>query len=317
MSEIPDSISPQTPESYPASYPAAHTEAHHAGDSVHLPAPTAFPFLLALGLTLVFASLVTSAWLGALGGAIAIVAVVGWFRNVLPHEAHEDVPVPMEFISYIPTLKQVSRIQVDETHRSQFPLETFPISSGIIGGIAGGIAMVIPAEIYGILRFHSIWYVVNLLGGAGVGGWINPTIDEMSHFRLGAFITANIIQGATTLLVGILYGAMLPIWPKRPILLGGIIAPVLWTGLLHSVLGLVNPFLQQRIDWWSFAASQVVFGVVAGYVVTRRGKLRRLAQIPLAARLGVETPGLMHEHDAGEGNGERSESSRDKGDGRQ
>ena len=26
-------------------------------------------------------------------------------------------------------------------------------------------------------------------------------------------------------------------------LLGGIIAPVLWTGLLHSVLGIVNPFL--------------------------------------------------------------------------
>ncbi len=182
--------------------------------------------------------------------------------------------------------------------------------------------MVIPAEIYGILRFHSIWYVVNLLGGAGVGDWVNPTLDEMSHFRLGAFVTANIIQGATTLLVGILYGALLPIWPKRPILLGGIIAPVIWTGLLHSVLGLVNPFLQQRIDWWSFAASQVIFGVVAGYVVTRRGKLRRLAQAPLAARMGVETPGLMHEHghNAGagsEGNGGRSEGNHDKGDGRQ
>ena len=52
----------------------------------------------------------------------------------------------------------------------------FTFASGIKGGIAGGIAMVIPAELYGIIRFHSIWYVVNLLGGAGVGAWTNPTM---------------------------------------------------------------------------------------------------------------------------------------------
>jgi hypothetical protein len=217
---------------------------------------------------------------------------VGWFRAVLPHEAHEDVAVTDETVVIVPSREKVSRIDVGETHRAQLPLETFPISSGIIGGIAGGIAMVIPAEIYGMIRFHSIWYVVNLLGGAGVGGWVNPTVEQMSHFRLSAFVTANIIQGATTLLVGLLYGAMLPIWPKHPILLGGILAPAAWTGLLHSVLGIVNPFLQQRIDWWSFAASQVIFGLVAGYVVTRLGKIKRLQQVPLSVRLGLETPGL-------------------------
>ncbi len=119
---------------------------------------------------------------------------------------------------------------MDETHRAQLPLQTFTFASGIKGGIAGGIAMVIPAELYGIIRFHSVWYVVNLLGGAGVGTWTNPTMYQLTHFKLSAFITANIIQGAVTLLVGILYGAMLPIWPKRPILLGGIIAPVLVDG---------------------------------------------------------------------------------------
>ena len=117
-------------------------------------------------------------------------------------------------------------------------------------------------------------------------------MDQLTHFRLSAFITANIIQGATTLLVGVLYGALLPVWPKRPILLGGIVAPVLWTGLLHSVLGIVNPFLQQKIDWWSFAASQVLFGVVAGYTVVKLGNLKQLAQVPFVVRLGLETPGL-------------------------
>ena len=122
----------------------------------------------------------------------------------------------------------------------------------------------------------------------------------MSHFRLTAFLTANIIQGATTLLVGLLYGALLPIWPSRPILLGGIIAPVAWTGLLHSVLGIVNPYLANHIDWWSFAASQVIFGLVAGYTVTRLGHLKSLAQVPLSMRLGVESPGLQPPTDGDE-----------------
>jgi len=191
-----------------------------------------------------------------------------------------------------PSLEGVSRIELSETHRAQLPLQTFTFASGIKGGIAGGIAMLIPAFLYGIIRYHSIWYVVNLLGGAGVGEWQNPTTYQLTHFNLRAFITANIIQGVVTLLVGILYGAMLPIWPKRPILLGGIIAPVLWTGVLHSALGIVNPYLQGKIDWWSFAASQVIFGLVAGYTVTKLGRLERLEQMPLPIRLGIETPGL-------------------------
>jgi hypothetical protein len=121
----------------------------------------------------------------------------------------------------------------------------------------------------------------------------------MQRFNLHAFITANIIQGSVTLLVGLLYGAMLPMWPKHPILLGGIIAPAIWTGLLYSVLGIVNPFLEQHIDWWSFAASQVIFGLVAGYTVVKLGHLERLAQAPLSVRLGVEAPGLEPEHHEG------------------
>jgi hypothetical protein len=294
----------ETPHSVPV---GSHHDAHdvHVGDSVHLPAPTAWPFLLALGLTLVFAALVMSPLVGVLGGVLTVVSVVGWFREVLPHEKHEDIPVPMQIISYVPQMEKVAKIEVTEQHRAMFPLETFSFSSGILGGIAGGIAMVIPAEIYGVLRYHSVWYVVNLLGGAGVGTWTNPTMEQMSHFNLGAFVTANIIQGITTLLVGTLYGAMLPVWPKRPMLLGGIIAPVLWTGLLHSVLGLVNPFLQSRIDWWSFAASQVVFGLVAGYVVSRLGHIKRLAQVPLAMRMGFEASGLPtdHHHHGGDDGG--------------
>jgi hypothetical protein len=271
--------------------PARRTgETQHG--TIHLPAPTAWPFLLALGFTLIVTALVTNIWIGALGLVLVIVPGVGWFRAVLPHEKHVDIEVDTTIVQIEPSMEGVARIELGNTHRAQLPLQTFTFASGIKGGIAGGIAMLIPAELYGIIRFHSIWYVVNLLGGAGVGNWVNPTMYQLTHFRLSAFITANVIQGATTLLVGILYGALLPVWPKRPILLGGIVAPVLWTGLLHSVMGIVNPFLQQKIDWWSFAASQVIFGLVAGYTVTKLGKLERLRQFPFPVRMGLETPGL-------------------------
>ncbi len=278
----------------PAIAETRHAESHSG--AIHLPAPTAWPFLLALGVTLISASLVTNMAIGALGLFLTVVSVVGWFRQVLPHEAHEEIIVEEEIVSLVSPSEKVARIEVDETHRAQLPLQTFSLGSAIKGGIAGGIAMVIPAEIYGIVRFHSIWYVVNLLGGAGVGNWVNPSVEELTHFRLSAFITANIIQGAVTLLVGLLYGAMLPIWPRRPILLGGLIAPAIWTGLLHSVLSIINPFLADRIDWWSFAASQVIFGLVAGYTVVKLGHLEQLKQVPLSVRLGVETPGLHPEH---------------------
>ena len=88
-------------------------------------------------------------------------------------------------------------------------------------------------------------------------------------------------------MVGLLYGVMLPMFPRRPILLGGVIAPLLWTGLLHATLQMVNPTLDGLIDWPWFAASQIGFGVVAGVVVTRTALVRTLQFESFAVRAGV------------------------------
>jgi hypothetical protein len=82
-------------------------------------------------------------------------------------------------------------------------------------------------------------------------------------------------------------------FPRRPILLGGLIVPVLWSGLLYSILDLLNPFLQARINWYWFVASQIAFGVVAGLVVIRQGRVRTHENMPFALRAGIEAPGLM------------------------
>jgi hypothetical protein len=211
---------------------------------------------------------------------------------VLPHEKHAPVPIVTEAVTITPSTARVARIQVDETHRAQLPLKTYPVSSGILGGIAGGIAMIIPALIYGLVRFHSIWYAINLLGGMGAYGNRTPSTAELSQFHLNVFLIALVIHAATSILVGLLYGALLPVWPKHPILLGGIIAPVLWTGGLHSILTIVNPFFNSKISWLWFAASQLLFGLVAGWTVMKRGRIKTLAQLPLAIRMGLQTPGL-------------------------
>jgi hypothetical protein len=273
-----------------------HGSAASTKDTIHLPAPTAWPILLAAGVTLLFAALVTNVGIGIFGAVLTVISCVGWFRQVLPHENHELLEVETQQIEITTARQKVARIQLSETHRAQLPLATYPISSGIKGGIAGGIAMIIPAELYGIIKFHSIWYSINLLGGAGVVSWMMP-LDQIVSFHLGALAMATIIHVLTCLLVGLLYGALLPVWPKHPIVLGGLIAPLIWTGLLHNILGIVNPFLDQKISWWWFAASQVFFGLVAGITVTKLGNLKQLRQVPLSVRLGLETPGLHMEDD--------------------
>ena len=263
---------------------------------VQLPAPTAFPIVLALGLTFAFAGLVTNMGISVLGAVLIVAGCVGWFRQVWPHAHHIAVPVRVQKFNFTSVRTKVAHIQIDESHRARLPVHTPSVMAGVKGGIAGGAAMIVPATLYSLIAYHSLWYAVNLLGGAGVAGWSNPTLAEITHFRLSALLTAIVIHAAGSLLIGLLYGAMLPMLPRHPILLGGIIAPVLWTGVLHSSLPLINPFLAERIDWWWFVVSQVTFGLVAGWVVSKQIDIRTEQFMPFAVRMGLETPGMMEEH---------------------
>jgi hypothetical protein len=262
---------------------------------VHLPAPTAWPLVLAVGLTLAFAGLVTNMGISVLGLVLIVFGCVGWFGQVWPHAEHVAIPVTVQKFKFTSPRKKTTHIQIDETHRARLPVHTPSVMAGVKGGIAGGAAMIVPAILYGLIAYHSIWYPVNLLGGAGVAGWSHPTQAEIEHFRLSATVFATIIHVVGSLLVGLLYGAMLPMMPRHPILLGGVIAPVLWTGFLHSSLPLINPFLAERIDWRWFVVSQVTFGLVAGWVVAKQVHIRTEQYLPFAARIGLETPGMMEE----------------------
>jgi hypothetical protein len=257
-------------------------------EPIEMPASTAWPILLAFGVTLCFASLVTSMGVGFAGLVLVCCGISGWARQVLPEEHHEMVPVTAR--RFVPSgpKTQVEHIQISEVHRAFLPVESYPVTSGLRGGIAGGIVMIFPALLYGYLTQHSIWYAVNLLGGAGVAGWTNATTADIAAFHWNGLIIATVIHLAICTLIGLLYGAMLPMWPRRPILLGGIVAPLLWTGFVHSILGFVNPAFNARIAWGWFALSEILFGIVAGIVVTRSGKIRTHQTLPFILRMGIE-----------------------------
>lgn len=265
--------------------------------TIHLPAPTAWPIIMAFGATLVFAGMVTNIGISILGGVLALAGAVGWFRQVLPHEAHEDIPVTVEEVVIETARTEVEQVIVEEHHREHFPLETYPILSGLKGGIAGGIAMIPPALLYGYLSHHSIWWPVNLLGGAGLANWHHPSTADIAHFYWGGLAVACMIQAVVSLLVGLLYGAMLPMLPRHPIVLGGILAPVLWTGMIHATLNIINPVLDSNIAWGWFLVSQITFGLVAGWVVSRQSRIRTAQSMPFILRMGIEASGLPIEHD--------------------
>lgn len=265
--------------------------------TVILPAPTAWPVVLAFGITLLFAGLVTSEVVSILGGLCSLVGAVGWFRDVLPHEAHESVSTVGELLPIVTARTEVSRVPITaDLPRAFLPLETYPISAGIKGGLAGSVAMAVVACAYGLIAHGSIWYPINLLA-AVVYAQTSVTTAQMTAFHFPLLMVAIAIHVATSVLVGVLYGALLPMVPQSPILLGGFFAPLLWSGLLYTMLEYINPVLNQRINWWWFAASQFAFGITAGIVVARQQKIRTLQQFPFAVRAGIEAPGAMTERD--------------------
>jgi hypothetical protein len=291
---------------------AEHAEQQSVGDrsalpggssaAVDLPAPTAWPVVVAFGVTLVFAGLVTSAAVSLLGLLSAATGLVGWFREVFPHDAHVQVRVVEAEPPVSTRRREVARLHVaPESQRAWLPLEIYPISAGVKGGLAGSVAMAAIAMLYGVVSGTSIWYPINLLAAGFFPNAMQLTTSELAAFHLRALLTAIPIHLLTSLLVGLLYGAMLPVMARRPILLGGFIAPLFWSGLLLGILPIVNPLLQRRIDWFWFVLSQIGFGLVAGFVVSRQERVRTWQAVPLAARIGVEAPGIIAAKDEEEG----------------
>jgi hypothetical protein len=276
-------------------------QSRRAPGEIESPAPTAWPIVLAFGFTLVFAGLLTSASVSVLGTVLAVAGCVGWFREVFPHEHEVIVPVVPEEIRIATERGVVERLPIAADQlRAWLPVHTYPISAGVKGGLAGSVAMAVLACAYGLLKAGSIWYPINLLAAAVYAQSMKLGPAQLNSFHADSFAIALGLHGLVSTLVGLLYGAMLPMFARRPIVLGGLIAPVLWSGLLYTMLGLLNPLLASHIDWYWFMASQVAFGVVAGIVVVRQERVTTRENLPFAVRAGIEASGIIPPRESGE-----------------
>jgi len=263
---------------------------------IQVPAPTGWPMTAAFGFTLILAGLITHPLVSAFGAVTLAMGLVGWFRAVLPQEAHETVPVELEVGAALKPGREVRHLQVGEQgHRARLPLEVYPYSAGLRGGLVGGAAMALLAVLYGLIGHKSIWYPINLLAAAGSAKLTAMSYQQLLAFSGTGLVLASVIHIAASALVGLLYSVLLPIFPRRPILVGGIIAPLLWSGLLHTAQDIINPALNARIDWTWFIASQFAFGIVAGLVVKRLERISTRQFEPFVIRAGIDAAGMEKE----------------------
>jgi hypothetical protein len=266
-----------------------------AENGIELPAPTAWPVVLAGGVTLLGAGYLMHPMLAILGIAAVLLGCVGWFREVLPVERVEVVPV-IEQPAVAPSPRGVLALQAGtNAHRMRLPLEVYPYAVGVKAGLAGGAAMAIVGCLFGLLTHGSIWYPINLLAAAGSASLTEATTAELARFSAGGLILASVAHLSLSVLVGILYAALLPIFSRHPILTAAVFLPMLMSGITWALLRAVNPVLDERIEWIWFIASQVAFGVVAGWVVSRTEPIATAQSLPLALRAGLEVGGLPRE----------------------
>ena len=264
-------------------------------ESVQLPAPTFWPIVFCFGLTLLFAGLLTHWVVGAVGLIITFRAALGWWHNVIPHEEDEQVPIDpaLRPAPIIAEARSVVRLRVGEAqHRVRIPEEVHPYSAGILGGLAGGAAMAVLACLYGLIAQHSIWYPVNLLSGVVIPSMGSATIEQLRSFNALAFFAALVGHAVISMLVGIVYAVMLPMFPKYAPFWAGILMPLFWSGLVATTLNIINPAMNGRINWLWFVVCQLGFGLVGGYVIARSTSIKTMQSWSLAERAFVEAPGV-------------------------
>ena len=263
--------------------------------SVEMPQATVWPIVVALGITMLGAGWATNLVLSAVGGGLFVLGLGGWIGQLLPGRGHLHEPLvepalrPREIAGTPGTVDQLHAGMAG--YRFQLPLSFHPISAGVKGGIVGGLLMPIPALAYGLLSGHGLWFPINLLAGIVVPGISGETEAQLESFQLSALVVAIVIHATFSLTFGLLFGVVsptLPPIPGGPVIAGGVLMPLLWTGLCHSFMGIVNPSLQKHVNWFWFIVSQIVYGVAMSIVVVRSEKV----YIPPAGRGPLPPSGL-------------------------
>lgn len=249
-------------------------------DKIPMPAPTISPLVLALGIVLIFSGPVLSWAMSVVGVLLFIVGMAGWAGHVLSRSGTVEEEEAMPPAQVVAAPGRVERLRPGMPgHRARLPEKMHPYSAGLKGGLIGGALMPIPALIFGLIRYGSIWFPINLLAGMFLPELVTETLPLseqeriLSQFHPGYFIAAMFMHAVISAGLGLIYGVMLPTLPGRPILWGGIVLPLLWTGFSYGFMGVLNPALHDHVQWFYFVLSQLIYGITTAIVVARSEKI--------------------------------------------
>jgi hypothetical protein len=274
-----------------------NAETRSRPDEIEMPRPTVAPLILALGIVLLGAGVALSLVLSAVGAVVFAVGLGVWIFNLTPGRGHFHEPraLPSRRPQIItPTAPgMVEQMQAGMPgYRMRLPIAVQPISAGIKGGIFGGLVMPFPAVLWGLISGHGIWYPINLLAGMVTSGVQNLSTAELEQFRFGLLLVGIVIHAVMSLVLGLMYGVLLPALPPirgGQFAWGGVLLPLLWTGASYGLMGVVNPLLEREVNWPWFILSQFAFGITASIVVIRTEK------IPIPPKgMGPDTASLTH-----------------------
>jgi hypothetical protein len=267
-----------------------------ASETVQMPRATIAPLALSLGMALMAAGVALSSAFFVVGALIVVGSLGRWISQLLPGQGHVHEPLVMpeqrpKVVAGVPG--SVEALHAGKPgYRLRLPEKVHPISAGIKGGIVGGVVMPLPALAYGLLSGHGPWLPVNLLAGMALPGIERMPLAELEQFRPPLFIVAVVIHAVLSVVIGLLYGVLLPTLPPipAPLAWGGLLMPLLWTAVSFSSMRAVNPVLYRGVDWPWFIACQFLFGVAAALVVIQAEKRYR----PLwAGLLGGVAGGIL------------------------
>jgi hypothetical protein len=247
--------------------------------AVEMPRPTAAPFVVAFGITLVASALVLGLVFLAVGVAVLVAGMGIWISKFLQGRGHMEETIPEASQHAQPPEGSSGGVeQLREGlpgYRFRLPLKVHPVSAGIKGGIVGGIVMPVPALLWSLYTGHGIWYPLNLLAGMVLPGVGTMASAELEQFHLSLLLPGLSIHIFLSIIVGLIYGVLLPTLPPvpRPIAWGGLLMPILWSGASYIVVNVVNPLLAPEVNWPWFVVSQFVFGITMPAVVLAARRL--------------------------------------------
>jgi hypothetical protein len=244
---------------------------------VEMPRPTAAPLVLSLGLALMACGIALGAAFLVMGIVVIVVGLCFWVSQLLPGRGHiQEVLAEPSRPAVVGRAGRVEQLRPGMPgYRLRLPEDVHPISAGLKGGIAGGVAMPVPTLLWGLLSGHGFFYPVNLLAGMVLPGVGTMTVAELEQFHGALLAVALVIHIAMAIVIGLIFGVILPTLPeiRPPIAWGGMLMPIVWTAASYVAMRTVNPALPAKVSWPWFIVSQLVFGIAMPAVVLANQRL--------------------------------------------